>query len=128
MAIGWLRCLCLPYGVDQEGPTLPFPDRCAHPATGVVAFDGVHLASVGLFLDIFDLVSRRVAEQFRSRDDIGMETRIRLLGKGSGAVRVAGGRMLELDDGLVDDRSPLLIHVPDFEWPDRDMAEALICR
>lgn len=91
----------------------------------VIAFDGVHLASVGLFLDLFDLMRRRVADQFSSREDIGMDTRIRLLGQGSGAIRVAGGRRLEVDDGLAEGRQHLLIHVPDFEWPDADMAAGL---
>lgn len=91
----------------------------------VIAFDGVHLASVGLFLDLFDLMRRRVAEQFKSRDDIGMHTRTRLLGQSARPVRVAGGRRLEVDESFNDDMEHLLIHVPDFEWPEEEFTERL---
>lgn len=84
----------------------------------VIAFDGVHLSSVGLFLDLFGLMRRRVADQFKSRDEIGMQTRTRLLGQGGHSVRVAGDRRLDVDEGLSDRIAHLLIHVPDFEWPD----------
>lgn len=86
----------------------------------VIAFDGVHLASVGLFLDLFDLMRRRVANQFKARDDVGMQTRVRLLGLGAGSIRTAGNRRLEVDDRPSDTTSHLLIHVPDFEWPEAD--------
>ncbi|WP_336971016.1 helix-turn-helix domain-containing protein [Sphingobium aromaticiconvertens] len=84
----------------------------------VIAFDGVHLSSVGLFLDLFGLMRRRVADQFKSRDEIGMQTRTRLLGQGGHPVKLAGDRRLEVDEGLNDQVALLLIHVPDFEWPD----------
>ncbi|ATI80654.1 helix-turn-helix domain-containing protein [Sphingobium yanoikuyae] len=91
----------------------------------VVAFDGVHLASAGLLLDLFALMRRRVADQFSSRDDIGMHTKVRLLGQGNGTIRVSDGRRLKLDDGLIEHQPHLLVHVPDFEWPDTDMAAGL---
>jgi len=91
----------------------------------VIAFDGVYLASVGLFLDLFDLMRRRVADQFRPRDDVGMQTRMRLLGQSTRPVRVAGGRRLAVDDCFGDDGSHLLIHVPDFEWPEGEMGTRL---
>lgn len=84
----------------------------------VIAFDGVHLASVGLFLDLFDMMRRRVASQFAGRDDVGMQTRVRLLGLGRETVRTAGNRRLQVDDRPDDATSHLLIHVPDFEWPE----------
>lgn len=91
----------------------------------VIAFDGVHLSSVGLFLDLFGLMRRRVADQFKSRDEIGMQTRSRLLGQGGRPVRVAGDRRLEVDEGLNDQIAHLLIHVPDFEWPNGVTTEGL---
>lgn len=80
----------------------------------VIGFDGVQLASVGLFLDLFDRMGRRVAQQFSFRDDFGMQTRVKLLGQSLRPIRVAGGRKLEIDSGL--DATPhLIIHIPDFD-------------
>ena len=84
----------------------------------VLAFDGVHLASIGLFLDLFAMMQRRVANQFKGRDDVGMQTRVRLLGLHPGSIRTAGNRRLEVDGQPDDGTAHLLIHIPDFEWPD----------
>jgi transcriptional regulator GlxA family with amidase domain len=88
----------------------------------VIGFDGVQLASVGLFLDMFDRMGRRVAQQFSFRDDFGMQTRVKLLGQTLRPIRVAGGRKLEVDSGL--DATPhLIVHMPDFDIaPDATMA------
>lgn len=88
----------------------------------VVAFDGVHLASVGLFLDLFALMRRRVTDQFKARDDVGMQTRTRLLGQRHGRVETTGGQQLEIGDCISDDMQHLLIHVPDFAWPEGEFA------
>jgi transcriptional regulator GlxA family with amidase domain len=80
----------------------------------VIGFDGVRLSSVGLFLDLFDQMRTRVAEQFRARDDAGMQTKVKLLGQNARPIRVAGDRKIDVDNGL--EQAPLLlIHVPDFE-------------
>lgn len=80
----------------------------------VIGFEGARLASIGLFLDAFELVRQRVAAMFEARDTVGMATRVRLLTPGGGAVRLAGGRRLSADGGL-DDAIHGLIHVPDFD-------------
>ncbi|KEQ54392.1 GlxA family transcriptional regulator [Sphingobium chlorophenolicum] len=79
----------------------------------VIGFDGACLASIGLFLDLFGQMRLRVASQFRSRDDIGMHTRAKLLGPTPRPIQVLGGWKLQVEDGL--DATPhLYIHVPDF--------------
>ncbi|SCW61115.1 Transcriptional regulator GlxA family, contains an amidase domain and an AraC-type DNA-binding HTH domain [Sphingobium faniae] len=82
----------------------------------VIGFDGVCLASVGLFLDLFGQMRLRVASQFRTRDDIGMQTRAKLLGQNARAIHVVGGWKLEVDNGL-GAMPHLYIHVPDFYCP-----------
>lgn len=84
----------------------------------VIAFEGAHLASVGMFLDAFALVRRRVAAMFETRDPVGMATRIRLLTPGGGSIRFSGGRALSADGGIDSDATHLLVHVPDFEMDD----------
>lgn len=83
----------------------------------VLAIDGVHMSSVGLFLDLFEMMRRRVADQFRSRDDVGMQTRAWLLGLNSRPVRTAGDRLLHVDGGIDESRAHMLVHVPDFDCP-----------
>lgn len=87
----------------------------------VIGFDGVNLASLGLFLDLFSMMRRRVADQYRPRDEVGMHTRIRLLGQGGRPILAAAGKRLEVDDGLREDIAHMLVHVPDFDWPDGAM-------
>lgn len=79
----------------------------------VIGFDGACLASIGLFLDLFGQMRLRVADQFRTRDDIGMHTRAKLLGPSPMPVQVLGGGLLQVEDGL-DALPHLYIHVPDF--------------
>lgn len=82
----------------------------------VIGFEGACLASVGLFLDLFGQMRQRVASQFRTRDDIGMHTRAKLLGQNARAIHVVGGWKLEVDNGL-EAMPHLYIHVPDFYCP-----------
>lgn len=79
----------------------------------VIGFDGACLASIGLFLDLFGQMRLRVAHQFRTRDDIGMHTRAKLLGPSPRPIQVLGGWKLQVEDGL--EATPhIYIHVPDF--------------
>lgn len=90
----------------------------------VIGFDGVRLSSIGLFLDLFDQMRTRVTEQFRTRENVGMQTTARLLGQSARPIRIAGNRRIDVDNGL--DHAPLLlIHVPDFECSADAMAAGL---
>lgn len=90
----------------------------------VIGFDGACLASVGLFLDLFGQMRLRVADQFRTRDDIGMHTRAKLLGPSPRPIQVLGGWKLQVEDGL-EARPHLYIHVPDFYCPEEETPEYL---
>lgn len=79
----------------------------------VIGFDGACLASIGLFLDLFGQMRLRVANQFRTRDDIGMHRRVKLLGPSPRPIQVLGGWKLQVEDGL-GAITHLYIHVPDF--------------
>ena len=79
----------------------------------VLAFDGAHLASIGIFLDAFDLVRARVAKLFGQRDLIEMETQTRLVGPAGLPFHIAGKTLFRLDGGLPSAPSRL-VHIPDF--------------
>lgn len=79
----------------------------------VVGFDGARLASIGIFLDAFDLVRARVSKLFEKRDLIEMETRSRLVSPGGLPFHVAGTTTLRPDGGLPVEVTRL-VHIPDF--------------
>lgn len=87
----------------------------------VLGFDGAHLASIGIFLDAFDLVRARVSKLFGQRDLIAMETQSRLVGPAGVPFRVAGTTLLRPDGGLPAAPSRL-VHIPDFTGAPDDYA------
>ena len=78
----------------------------------VVGIPGAYLSSLGVFLDAFGLIGRQVAELYRTRQPLTMQTRVHLLTADGRAAKLAGGRTLPSDGGLDASVQFDLIHLP----------------
>jgi transcriptional regulator GlxA family with amidase domain len=80
----------------------------------VLALPGARLSSIGAFLDLFGLASERVRRIYGVQDDIGMQSRIRLLTPDGTSVRLSDGRTMAADGDFNSLSEAAAIHIASF--------------
>ena len=80
----------------------------------VIGLPDTYIASLGAFLDSFELVRRQVIELYRSTEPMTMQTQIHLLTPDGRPVRLAGGRSLAADGSTDSAVQYDLVHLPGF--------------
>lgn len=90
----------------------------------VIGLTDAYIASLGIFLDTFELVRRQVATLYRTREPLSMQTQVHLLTPSGRSVRMAGGRHLNADGGLDTPGQYDLIYLPSFLVGDEALLSA----